>query len=143
MSTITAPALPMLPVGPATSPKPHMVQAAKASRLLVPCQPDGAIARTIEQGDECRALGDFENAWTCYTLALRQWLRLQFMAVSGRSDCESQDEYSLAGKLRSLLAIDAWTYKLIQLILHRPTPASWLNVDLTAGIVKAIFNVER
>ena len=113
-----------------------------AHRRLVPCRPDGIIAQTIDQADELRALGDFENAWTNYTMALRTWLRLQYMSVSGKTELTNDDVYSLCSKLRSTTAIDAWVYSNIKLVLQRPTPATWLHVDLAAGIVKALCRVE-
>ncbi len=113
-----------------------------AHRRLVPCRPDGIIAQTIDQADELRALGDFENAWTNYTMALRTWLRLQYMSVSGKTEIANDDVYSLCSKLRSTTAIDAWAYSAIKLVLQRPTPATWLHVDLAAGIVKALCRVE-
>lgn len=75
------------------------------NRRLVPCKPDGIIAQTIDQADELRALGDFENAWTNYTMALRMWLRLQYMSVSGKTMIANDDAYSLCAKLRSTTAI--------------------------------------
>ncbi|MCC6492759.1 MAG: hypothetical protein IT424_07040 [Pirellulales bacterium] len=122
-------------------PRPHLVRAIEAPRRLVSCRPDGEIIQEIQRGDELRALGDFENAWTSYTLALRIWLRLQFLAVSGRED-GTGDVYALAQKLRSSLAIDTWTYDALKLILRRPAPVSWLTVDIAAGLIKGLCRVD-
>lgn len=116
--------------------------AASPHRRLVPCKPDGVIAQTIDHGDELRAIGDFENAWTTYTMAVRYWLRLQYLAVSGRTEVNVEDVYALCNKLRSTTAIDLWAYSAIKLVLQRPTPATWLHADLAAGIVKALCRRE-
>jgi len=142
MSTTLDPVLPR-ELRSATSLKPHEISEAEARRRLAPCQPSGAISQSIDHGDECRAIGDFENAWTWYATALRQWLRFQYMAVTRRTDCEWMDEHVLADKLRSSLALDPWSYHVLKLVLRRPTPANWLNVDLAAGVVKSLFNVDR
>lgn len=124
--------------------KPHVAREVEARRRLVMCRPDGPIAATIEKADEYRALGDFENAWTHYTMAIRQWLRLQFMAATDRAvNCERLDEYQLADKLRAMLSLDQWTYGMLKMILRRPVPANWLNVDLAAGVVHAMFNIGK
>ena len=69
-------------------------------------------------------------------MALRTWLRLQYMSVSGKTVIADDDVYVLCSKLRSTTAIDAWVYSNIKLVLQRPTSATWLHVDLAAGIVK-------
>ena len=77
-----------------------------------------------------------------FRLALRTWLRLKYMSVSGKTAIGNDDVYSLCAKLRLTTAIDAWACSPIKLVLQRPTPATWLHVDLTAGIVKALCRVE-
>jgi hypothetical protein len=115
---------------------------APSAPQLAPCQANGPVAKVVELGDEHRALGDFENAWTSYTLALRYWLRLQYMAVYDRTECPFDDMHLLANKLRARLAIDAWTHAAIGSILRRPAPVGWLQVDIAAGIVKALFGLQ-
>ncbi len=134
MATLTVPS-------PPKSPMPLGPKEAGDTSQLVPCLHDSKIKRAIELGDEHRAIGDFENAWTAYTTAMVYWLRLQWMSHKNSAKCPIAGPEALSQKLRAALLIDTWTFTAIRSIVRRPTPVGWLQVDIVAGIVKAICNV--
>jgi hypothetical protein len=131
MATLIEPSVPTsrVPAGPTE---------AGNVNLLVPCSPDGKIVQAIDLGDEHNAMGDFENAWSAYTVALVYWLRLQWMSHKNTAELKIADPEALLLKLRSAMLLDHWAYQSIRSIIRRPTPVGWLQADIVAGIVKAI-----
>jgi hypothetical protein len=105
---------------------------------------DKAAKEALRRGDKFKGVGDYESAFTYYTLAMRHWLRLQYAAMKkGPIRVDDCDEVSLADKLRANMAMDRWTYDLIAEIVRRPTPVSRINAELLAGIVKAMLDQLR
>ena len=98
----------------------------------------GDLVAALEGAREELDVGQLENAWTAYTIALNHWLKQRWTEQSGKTNSPITDPKELANKLRSANVLDSWHYEALKVLPKRPTPVEFRHIDVFAAFVEAL-----
>lgn len=97
--------------------------------------PHSSMPEIVGAAREELDAGNYENAWTAYTIALEHWLRVRWIQKSGKVNTPIVDRYQLLDRLKASLSLDDWANKAIRLVLTRPLPVERWHVEIVAAVV--------